>query len=172
MNTLAYIDKKDYDESSTRIISNCVRSIIVVDNKIAMLYSKNFKVYLIPGGHIEEGETNEDALIREAMEEAGLIVKPSSIKEFGKITTIRKGIWEAEIYEEHASFYTCEIEDTYFEPDFTADEKRFDLEFGFVSIDEAISANEKAIQEGLNWLDGETHVLKLLKENHLINISE
>ena len=41
------------------------------DGHIALIYSSKFHVYSFPGGKIEEGESIEDALKREILEETG-----------------------------------------------------------------------------------------------------
>lgn len=50
--------------------------------------------YKFPGGGMEEGETLEDTLIREMLEETGYKVKPDSIREFLKVKERRKGMKE------------------------------------------------------------------------------
>lgn len=52
------------------------RALVIKDNKVAILYSKKYNAYITPGCGVEENETLEQACIREAREEAGLIVKP------------------------------------------------------------------------------------------------
>ncbi|QMS85266.1 NUDIX hydrolase [Candidatus Xianfuyuplasma coldseepsis] len=52
------------------------RALILKGNEVAILYSKKYNAYITPGGGVEENETLEQACIREAKEEAGLIVKP------------------------------------------------------------------------------------------------
>jgi 8-oxo-dGTP pyrophosphatase MutT (NUDIX family) len=66
---------------------------ILVNQKgeIALLYSKEYNIYSLPGGGIEEGESYEDTLVREVKEESGLVVKKDSIKEFGYVRRIEKG---------------------------------------------------------------------------------
>ena len=44
-----------------------------------------YDFYEFPGGGIEKGESFNDALIRETKEDAGLIIKPKSIKKFGYV---------------------------------------------------------------------------------------
>lgn len=48
--------------------------------------------YLVGG--IDSGESHIDALIREVLEESGLLVKPDSIKEYGHVLVKEKGNME------------------------------------------------------------------------------
>lgn len=54
------------------IIKRAARTVIFDDNqKVAVLKVRGGAYYKIPGGGIEEGESDEEAAIREAREEAG-----------------------------------------------------------------------------------------------------
>ncbi len=68
------VNNSEFNQDVRKKIAS--RALIVKDNKIAILYSKKYNAYITPGGGIEENETLEDACIREAKEETGLIVKP------------------------------------------------------------------------------------------------
>jgi nucleoside triphosphatase len=54
-----------------------VGALIINDsNEILLISGKKFKnFYVIPGGHIEYGETMKEAVIREVFEETGLKIK-------------------------------------------------------------------------------------------------
>lgn len=58
--------------------------IITKDNKILLQKRKGSKLwpgyYALPAGHIDEGETQYDALAREAQEELGIIINIKKIK--------------------------------------------------------------------------------------------
>ena len=94
MRELFVLDKKNYDPNGTVGRRPSVRGIILRDGKIAMMHSKKYDYYKFPGGGIEPGETLEETLIREVREESGLIVKAETIKEFGYVKRIEKGIVE------------------------------------------------------------------------------
>lgn len=61
----------------------CVISLIMKDNKILMILRKNKPDagnYNLVGGRMEEGETVNQAIIREAKEEVGLTIQDSDIE--------------------------------------------------------------------------------------------
>jgi len=62
-----------------------VRALIIRDGRIAMVHSRMYDYYKYPGGGPEPGETHEETLIRETREEAGLVVKTESIREYGLV---------------------------------------------------------------------------------------
>ncbi|MBT3865756.1 NUDIX domain-containing protein [Candidatus Woesearchaeota archaeon] len=53
------------------------RALIIKDNQILLIhrFKKGLEYYVTPGGHIEEGESEEEALIREIKEETNLDAK-------------------------------------------------------------------------------------------------
>jgi len=56
------------------------------DGKILLTRSPKWNnKWIFPGGHIEAGETIEQALLREAKEEAGLELKPIATIAFGEL---------------------------------------------------------------------------------------
>lgn len=56
MKLLFEIDTKDYDIHGKKCIRPSVRSIIIKENKVAMVYSKKNDYYKFPGGGIETDE--------------------------------------------------------------------------------------------------------------------
>ena len=63
----------DCDYSKTR---TAVRTILINDdNKIAILHKKNKNEYKLVGGGVDQGESYEEALKRESLEESGCIIK-------------------------------------------------------------------------------------------------
>ena len=95
MRLLFEMDKKDYGKCTHAFVRNSARSIIIVNNKIAMIHSLKYDYYKFPGGGIESGENPIDAMIRETREESGLVVKPETIKESNVIETTTYSIQEA-----------------------------------------------------------------------------
>jgi ADP-ribose pyrophosphatase len=71
MKLLATIGSQDNNIEKYRTRSS-VRTVLVDDtNKVAILYVNEHNYYKIPGGGVEEGETPEEAAVREALEESG-----------------------------------------------------------------------------------------------------
>jgi ADP-ribose pyrophosphatase YjhB (NUDIX family) len=56
-----------------------VRALIKQKNFILLCKNKNKDYYFLPGGHLEFGETLEEALIRELSEEIDLKIKKSKL---------------------------------------------------------------------------------------------
>jgi 8-oxo-dGTP pyrophosphatase MutT (NUDIX family) len=83
MRSLFEIDTKDYASDGRRYVRPSVRAVIVSDGKILMVHSKRYNYYKFPGGGIEEGESHLDALLRESREEAGVLISPESVVEYG-----------------------------------------------------------------------------------------
>ena len=50
-------------------------------NQVLMVFHKKLNVWLPPGGHIEENELPDNAVIREILEETGIHVKIESLKQ-------------------------------------------------------------------------------------------
>lgn len=90
MRLLFEMDKKDYEYCTHRFVRNSARSIIIRDGKIAMIHSLKYDYYKFPGGGIENGENPVEAMIRETREEAGLVVKPETVKEYGYVHRIQR----------------------------------------------------------------------------------
>jgi 8-oxo-dGTP pyrophosphatase MutT (NUDIX family) len=54
-----------------------VRAVIIENNSLLLVHriKKDRDYYVFPGGGVEEGETDKDALVREVMEELGVVVE-------------------------------------------------------------------------------------------------
>ena len=65
------------------IFKSAVHMLLIKDNKILLQKRKGSKLwpgyYALPAGHIDEGETQYDALVREAKEELGIIIDPNNV---------------------------------------------------------------------------------------------
>ena len=112
MRLLFEMDKRDYENCTHTFVRNSARSIIVSNKKIIMIHSTKYDYYKFPGGGIEKGESPVDAMIRETREEAGLVVKPETIEEYGYVHRIQKsGKDVTECYIQDNYYYLCEVEE-------------------------------------------------------------
>ncbi|MCI4464256.1 MAG: NUDIX domain-containing protein [Thermoproteus sp.] len=50
--------------------------ILIEGGRALMVYHERLGVWLYPGGHVEQGETPSEAVVREFREETGLVVEP------------------------------------------------------------------------------------------------
>ena len=112
MRRLFEIDLKDYKETDAVFKRPSARAIILKGDKIALVYSRNEKYYKFPGGGIHDGEDKREALIREVMEETGLVVIPESIREYGSVLRRQKSDRSEDvIFEQENYYYFCDVED-------------------------------------------------------------
>lgn len=96
--------------SQFKIYSGKVRirasAIIVEDSSILLINqdvpTKEFPVWLPPGGGVQLGESTEEALVREVMEETGLLVKPVTLRYIHEF--IQNPFHAIEFY------YLCEVD--------------------------------------------------------------
>ncbi len=82
MRTLFDLDAKDYKPDWKKKVRPSVRAILIRDGRIAMVHSLKYDYYKFPGGGIEEGETQLDALRRETAEDAGMTVIRDTVTRF------------------------------------------------------------------------------------------
>lgn len=54
------------------------RAIIIKDGKMLLSYETETDQWMLPGGGLEEGETQEECVIREIAEETGFVIRPVS----------------------------------------------------------------------------------------------
>lgn len=53
------------------------RGIVIKDNKLLLSYETKTGIYMLPGGGLENGESDAECCIRELKEETGLLVEPT-----------------------------------------------------------------------------------------------
>ena len=171
MRELFVLDKKNYNPNGTVGKRPSVRGIILKDGKIAMMHSKKYDYYKLPGGGIEEGESLEETLIREVREESGLTVIPETIKEFGYVRRIEKGRFE-DIFIQDNYYFICETESEISEQELDDYEAEEEFTLEFVTIDHAITVNENAnhfekeeIVTFQGMIERENKVLRMLQNS-------
>lgn len=112
MPILAVYDDRNYDLGWERHVRHAVRSVIISGNKAALVKSTTKGFYQFPGGGVDEGETHEQALIRETREEAGLEILPGTILPFGIVHEVRASQFAPEtIFDQTSYYYFADVQD-------------------------------------------------------------
>ena len=165
MRLLFEIDKKDYEKCTHSFVRNSARSIIVLDKKIAMIHSLKYDYYKFPGGGIEKGEDPVDAMIRETREEAGLVVKPETVKEYGYVHRIQKSDKDdTECFVQDNYYYLCDVEEDRVSQCLDNYEAQETYTLEFVTPEIAIKKNRSVIGNPHNpiMFEREARVLEML----------
>lgn len=166
MRLLFQIDTKDYDPDGVAFVRHSARCIHIKGGLVAMVHSNQFDYYKFPGGGIEKGESKEQAMIRETLEEAGLTVIPESVKAYGYVHRIQKSTYpDDDHFIQDNYYYLCDVEETVRSQkldDYEAAE-HFTLEY--VQPDKAIFVNRNAPHGPTDqiMLERDARVLELLK---------
>lgn len=102
---LAVYEDRNYDPAWHRHVRHAVRSIILRGNTVAMVKSETKGFYQFPGGGIQPGESHEQALIRETLEETGLTVIPGTSRPLGIVREVRASQFAPETIFDQTSYY-------------------------------------------------------------------
>ena len=167
MRLLFEIDLDDYNKSGKAFIRPSARAIIIKDNKIYMVHSLLYDYYKFPGGGIEHDESNIDALIRETAEEAGLIVKKDSIKEYGYVHRIQKSDHDDySMFIQDNYYYLCDVENNRINQklDDYEEHEKFTLELVNPKIAIDANRNKNHGSKDMIELEREATVLQILVE--------
>ena len=137
MRTLFDLDRKDYDPKGPMHSRHSVRGIIIRDGKIAMAHVTKRGFYKFPGGGSEGNETKIETLIREVREEAGLVVKPETVRPYGIVTRSQLSRI-GDRYCQDNFYYLCDAEDSIVPQELTQSESESGYSLEFVDPLEAI----------------------------------
>ena len=110
MRPLFSLDRADYDPGDPVRNRHSVRGIIIKDGRIAMAHVTKYGYYKFPGGGSEGDETRLQTLVREVKEEAGLVVKPDTVRPYGMVTRTQKSR-AGDTYNQDNFYYFCDVED-------------------------------------------------------------
>ncbi len=167
MRRLFEVDLKDYEGCTKVFRRPSARAIIFKDDKIALVYAANEKYYKFPGGGIHADEDKKAALIREVKEEVGLVVIPTSIKEYGSVLRRQKSDRDEDtVFEQENYYYFCEAEDVADSQHLDDYERDAGFMLAYVDIDDAIRVNgEYTSNTFFNevMIDRDKRVLELIK---------
>jgi len=162
------------DLSASSFTRKATRAIVLKGENILLLYTKRYHDYSLPGGGIDEDESNIDGLIRELKEETGAH-SVKDVEVFGLYEEFRP--WHKEgfaIVHMQSYCYTCTIDDELLEPELEAHELSNGMHPVWMNIHQAIAHNEETIaksdKKGLS-IERETFLLKRIV-SELLNESE
>ena len=167
MRLLFEMDKHDYDGCTHSFVRNSARSIIIRGGRVAMVHSLKYDYYKFPGGGIEQGEDPVEAMIRETREEAGLVVLPETVREYGLVHRIQKSDSDpTEIFEQDNYYYLCDAEDTVASQELDDYESRESYTLEFTDPHTAIRKNLADIRSPYNntMFIREARVLQMLMD--------
>ncbi|MBO4925148.1 MAG: NUDIX domain-containing protein [Clostridia bacterium] len=165
MRLLFELDRKDHARCTHSFVRNSARGIIIRDGKIAMVHSLKYDYYKFPGGGIENGETPREALIRETREEAGLVILPPSIREYGYVRRVQKSDRDdTERFVQDNYYYLCGAEEETVAQALDAYEAGEGYTLEFVDPATAIARNRRVKDSPYSPLmfEREARVLELL----------
>ena len=171
MRLLFEMDKKDYGECTQTFSRDSARSIMISNGRIAMIHSQKYDYYKFPGGGIENGENPIEAMIRETPEEAGLIVLPETIKEYGYVHRIQKSDHNpSECFVQDNYYYLCDAVDGLVSQNLDDYEKKESYQLEYIEPAFAIEKNRRVKESPYNpmMFEREARVLEMLLSEGLI----
>ena len=165
MRLLFEMDKKDYGGCTHTFTRDSARSIIIRDGKLAMIHSKEYDYYKFPGGGIEGTENPIDAMIRETREEAGLVVLPESVREYGYVHRIQRSDGDkTECFVQDNYYYLCDTDGTPVSQQLDEYEEKESYELEYVDPAAVIVKNRSVGKSPYNTMmfEREARVVELL----------
>lgn len=171
MRVLFEMDKHDYEHCTHNFVRNSARSIIIRDKKIAMIHSLKYDYYKFPGGGIEGGESPVTAMIRETREEAGLVVKPGTVREFGLVHRIQRSDKDpSECFVQDNYYFLCDAENEMVSQCLDDYEAAENYVLEFVDCTLAIQKNRNVQGSPYNpmMFEREARVLEMLMDEGLL----
>ena len=63
------------------IVRVACRALVIQNGLMLLSHEENGDKWMLPGGGLEKGETEEDCVVREVEEETGYVIKPSELYE-------------------------------------------------------------------------------------------
>lgn len=158
------IDRKDYREGGSVYRRTAARGILRRGNQF-LLVTTHRGEYKFPGGGLEEGETLEEALVREVREETGYAVQKSSIQKYGVVKEFRKGT-TADILEMDSHYFLCEADGSAGEQALDRYEEQDGFRAVWVPLEEALQKNRTLFGcRECPWVERDSRVMECLLED-------
>ena len=164
MRLLFDMDLKDYEGCTSTWERHSARSIILREGKVAMVHSVKYDFYKFPGGGIEQGEDPAQAIIRETLEESGLVVIPQSIREYGYVHRIQRSDDNPDVcFIQDNFYYLCDAEQNLSAQDLDA----YEMEEGYQLV---WADPELVIQKNRNVADSPYHPIMFEREAKVLEL--
>ncbi len=162
MRRLLTLDEHNYTQDMPVFRRVNVRAVIFQAGRLAMERSRAGE-YKLPGGSVDPGEGEAEALCREVREELGLLVVPSSLRPLGEILERRADLFTKQsVYHCCSRYYACQVEGRRVEPALTASELAQGQELCWARPEEVLRANERFLDKP--WIARDSAFLKLWME--------
>lgn len=143
MKLLKEFKDPEFKENHEVRLREASRAVLFDENKLVpILFVASGKFHKLPGGGIDEGESNEDALVREILEEVGSKIKIES--EIGKIVEYRSDKnfkWGSDMKQVSYCYLGKILSKG--KPQFTEKEMIEEFELVWMTLDKAIETFEK-----------------------------
>lgn len=146
-----------------------VRAVILRGRDLLMVYSANVGDYKFPGGGVNDGETHEQALVRELLEECGAqLVRVNG----GLGAVIEYDLPEErdfDVFKMTSNYYLCAVRDGVTNQSLEGYEAELGFQPVWVDIDKAIAENRSLLlaTDPPEWLGREIFFLEYLRESLL-----
>ena len=171
MRLLFTMDLHDHESCTHEYSRPSARAVIIKDGKVAMIRSRAYDYYKFPGGGIEAGEDPAGAMIREAREEAGLVIVPASVREYGYVHRVQKSDTdETERFIQDNYYFLCDAEPVSVAQKLDGYEENEGFTLEYVSPSTAIRKNRSVGPSPYNraMFEREAKVLEMLAEEGLV----
>ena len=154
------------------VYRTAVKGVILRGRTLLMVYSSKIDEYDFPGGGLQEGETHNQGLYREILEECGMSVAHVG-PEIGVVIEYDSPIGpDYDVFKMTSHYYQCEVQDGLV-PQKLED---YEQELGFtpvwVDLDHALQRNRTILHSGNGpkWLKKEVFVLEYIQHNNLLTL--
>ena len=158
---------KEVDIRGKTLQRTAVRAIVMRGRELLMVYSANVGDYKFPGGGVDVGESHQQALARELLEECGA----SLLSVEGELGAIIEYNFaeekEYDVFKMTSYYYFCQIREEFVSQNLDGYEKELGFQPLWINIDEAILLNRSLLEtdEIPQWLRREIFILEHLKHS-------
>ncbi|WP_034262736.1 NUDIX domain-containing protein [Actinospica robiniae] len=148
-----------------------VRAIVLRGRELLLLHSPHNADYKFPGGGVETGESDDDALRREMLEECGANVT-AILEPFGEIVEYSATVEaQAAVFRMVSRYVRCEVDDRFGQQNLEQYERDLELAPVWVDVADAIRLNEAIQRErgahAARWNRRETLALRSIERELL-----